>query len=669
MSPLTESFSRANVSSKPEGLAKKGSSKSKQRAHTVSGSELGGSADTDGDASRWAAPEAGRKGVRKAPVPISTRAQSSSRKSSGSESGSGEIDAAVLSPISDGSLEGKDGDQSGRRGSSASSPKFASQQIRQGIRNKNGLNAARGRASKKRQSLSNGTESLFNLQNQSLLSVSSGVTTSSGVSSGSNSTITQKSYDKACNIKRRQGKEKGKKAGDHKTLKKQKQSLYSNADFNVFQYMNPTGTASSLNVIQENMSTRSNSPTDDKIATGDGGSSSANEKESASEDEEHEEVEEKDDDTNIHHERLHSDSGISVRGSSPALSNSADKQHKSTLQEHEVSMLESESDSQDEGDIDAEIDHGKSRDKAEDDEDSEDEDGEEEDEEEEEQEDGDDDEDDEEDDEGSSAGDSGHKYGLEKVPYESYPQPYSHAHPDLESERLRERLRYQEEDLRQHILQNPQPQREIRFTGNPSNHSTPALAYAQPDYRYQELHEQMFPPTAPPPPPPMTYMPFHSMSASLPPYSQSQIAFPYGNPQPLNQDLAKVTVTGYELMARKLSEAQRDQEISEKPLFSPMYRKFERLNHRVLLHLQDEISEMEEELRQLDECIAQLSPGSLQQASRRSEARYGGNLHFNRVELLGRIYLKLGQYSEYCRIISVMCGTLTQGRSSAIVFQ
>jgi len=83
----------------------------------------------------------------------------------------------------------------------------------------------------------------------------------------------------------------------------------------------------------------------------------------------------------------------------------------------------------------------------------------------------------------------------------------------------------------------------------------------------------------------------------------------------------------------------------------PMYRKFEGLNHRVLLHLQDEIAELEEELRYLDECIAQCSPrdhaGRHHPASRRGDARYGGELHYRRTELLGRIYLKLGQYSKF----------------------
>jgi hypothetical protein len=82
----------------------------------------------------------------------------------------------------------------------------------------------------------------------------------------------------------------------------------------------------------------------------------------------------------------------------------------------------------------------------------------------------------------------------------------------------------------------------------------------------------------------------------------------------------------------------------------PMYRKFSHLNHRVLLHLQDETSELEEELRHLDECIAQITPrdaeGYAYPASRRGDARYGGEMHFKRTELLGRIYQKLEQYSK-----------------------
>jgi hypothetical protein len=117
--------------------------------------------------------------------------------------------------------------------------------------------------------------------------------------------------------------------------------------------------------------------------------------------------------------------------------------------------------------------------------------------------------------------------------------------------------------------------------------------------------------------------------------------------------MTKTTVVGYELLADRLAEVPKDKDDgagTEETNVIPMYRKFEQLNHRVLLHLQDEISELEEELRYVDESIAQSSPGaetgSSHPASRRGESRYGGELHYRRTDLLGRIYLKLGQYSK-----------------------
>jgi hypothetical protein len=100
------------------------------------------------------------------------------------------------------------------------------------------------------------------------------------------------------------------------------------------------------------------------------------------------------------------------------------------------------------------------------------------------------------------------------------------------------------------------------------------------------------------------------------------------------------------MLATKLSQSACKEDLPVKPL----YRKFEQLNHRVLLHLQDEIAELEEELRVLDEMIAQTSvtlpEKKVQPASRRADARYGSELHFQRTQILGRVFLKLDQYSK-----------------------
>jgi hypothetical protein len=78
-----------------------------------------------------------------------------------------------------------------------------------------------------------------------------------------------------------------------------------------------------------------------------------------------------------------------------------------------------------------------------------------------------------------------------------------------------------------------------------------------------------------------------------------------------------------------------------------MYRKFEALNHRVLLHLQDELSELEEHLQRLDRADTQArqTDRSIIPASRRAAAQAGGELQWHKTDVLGKIGYKLTQYS------------------------
>lgn len=274
-----------------------------------------------------------------------------------------------------------------------------------------------------------------------------------------------------------------------------------------------------------------------------------------------------------------------------------------------------------------------------------------------------------------------HGMALERMPPPRAPSPSSSTHGD----RYSRRLRRQEQALNEHVLQSPQPQRDFQFVGGPSPHP----GYAQPMYdpygrsaaSPASLHAAAQ--HAPLPGPPMSYYsPQHAPPVPYPPGYDRDTAmvarppmavangvappppFPYPpthppiyQQHPQEPDRETPTVVGYELLAEKLSRSskvKRDgSSSSSKPRGSvvPLYRKFEQLNHRVLLHLQDEISEMEEELRHWDECIAQSSArdvaGRIQPASRRGEVRYGSEAHHRRTELLGRIYLKLGQYSKW----------------------
>lgn len=117
----------------------------------------------------------------------------------------------------------------------------------------------------------------------------------------------------------------------------------------------------------------------------------------------------------------------------------------------------------------------------------------------------------------------------------------------------------------------------------------------------------------------------------------------------LQTDKPEESVAGYEQLALKLSSSPDGIDT-----LTPMYRKFETLNNRILLYLQDEISEIEEDLRSLDEADAQAytalsgnaDVGRPVQASRRREARMPSEIHFRRLDLLGRAFVKVGQYSK-----------------------
>lgn len=98
----------------------------------------------------------------------------------------------------------------------------------------------------------------------------------------------------------------------------------------------------------------------------------------------------------------------------------------------------------------------------------------------------------------------------------------------------------------------------------------------------RELHHPECPPPAPSPPPACrTALQPHVAEQSLAQHSQS--------------------LQGYELLASK---ACTGAESDDPP---PLYRRFATLQHRTLLHLQDTISELEAELKLLDEHIAHLT--------------------------------------------------------------
>ena len=114
----------------------------------------------------------------------------------------------------------------------------------------------------------------------------------------------------------------------------------------------------------------------------------------------------------------------------------------------------------------------------------------------------------------------------------------------------------------------------------------------------------------------------------------------------------ETALSGYGLLASKLSSIEGDASVPGLTL-PPLYRRFETLNHRLFLHLQDEIAELEEDLRRIDEAEADAQrmlslcgSSECMPASRRATARPPHGLEWRRIDVLGRIFTKLGHYSE-----------------------
>jgi hypothetical protein len=264
-----------------------------------------------------------------------------------------------------------------------------------------------------------------------------------------------------------------------------------------------------------------------------------------------------------------------------------------------------------------------------------------------------------------------------KHPTETAP-PRAPSATSHQSDPHARRLKQREQELANHILQSPQPYRDYQYGPEQPPYSYPPMPMYNPQ-GYSSASPAAVPAAVSSPPgwAPMPSFPVplaighaphqspeavhahpHPLSMRPPDGMLQHVPPPFpphaGQP-PLYQQhaplpiQARQTVVGYELLANELSGSSQSSSHGRKNLV-PMYRKFEHLNHRVLLHLQDETCELEEELRHLDECIAQMSPrdasGYAYPASRRGDARYGSEMHFKRTELLGRIYQKLEQYSK-----------------------
>ncbi|KAJ5095395.1 hypothetical protein NUU61_004751 [Penicillium alfredii] len=128
--------------------------------------------------------------------------------------------------------------------------------------------------------------------------------------------------------------------------------------------------------------------------------------------------------------------------------------------------------------------------------------------------------------------------------------------------------------------------------------------------------------------------------------------------------------SGYGFLASHLTRP-----IEEKDGFPPLYRRFENANHRVLLHLQDEISQMEEDLHTLDEyeemhriATAEQEGTKPMPASRRVDAQSQvySSLHYRRMDLMAALTHKTEQYNNALSAYSKVLQTLPRASEKDI---
>ncbi|PNY25733.1 Uncharacterized protein TCAP_04330 [Tolypocladium capitatum] len=123
----------------------------------------------------------------------------------------------------------------------------------------------------------------------------------------------------------------------------------------------------------------------------------------------------------------------------------------------------------------------------------------------------------------------------------------------------------------------------------------------------------------------------------------SNIAMSHAPPQSVlrpGYGAEKPPMSGYQLVAAKLVGGLGGGQVT------PMYRRFEALNHRLLLYMQADLADLENELLHLDMKDTIERGYGLVPASRRQERWGSSGLALQRTEILGQIGYKLCQYNK-----------------------
>ncbi|WPH00184.1 Hypothetical protein R9X50_00300700 [Acrodontium crateriforme] len=435
--------------------------------------------------------------------------------------------------------------------------------------------------------------------NPSLLSLLSSLTRTSDRSSGSNTTVTQRSYDRKTYERSRISNNMTRPKSSRKETSNDKHSRADSAD--VFKYMIDTSIANE----KEHHSSSLASPSSSQYSSSDAGSSedlgtpSSRSTFPSPTDTRSQSV-------NDMRQKFNSEFASSVR----CDSHSPDPSLRSRSKQASVS----------------DVDENGNEEKHDDDDEDEDEDDDEDDDEDEDQDDEEEEEEDQDDDEEEERRDL-------VAPLEVIQQRQRSCSRSSRPLSRPDNLSHQQDARRQHISyatnvqhdQVAEPMHNEKRSASTSSTGSERAAYAY----HMAIQQYQYPP------PPGGPFPG--------PIMNTQMIHPDHPPHaPDSPDVSQRTMAGYEMIAHELSD--RESQIST------VYRKFEYLNHRVLLHLQDELSELEEQLRTVDELIIQMDPalkeGKTTPVSRRGEAYCGGEIHYRRTSLLGRIFIKTEQYNR-----------------------
>ncbi|KAG6010541.1 hypothetical protein E4U21_005894 [Claviceps maximensis] len=125
----------------------------------------------------------------------------------------------------------------------------------------------------------------------------------------------------------------------------------------------------------------------------------------------------------------------------------------------------------------------------------------------------------------------------------------------------------------------------------------------------------------------------------------------------LASNIENMAPSGYHILARKLSGDVCGQTIS------PIYRRFDALNHRLLLYMQDEIADLERQLTSLEakDTVKRSYAGGVLPASQRQDRLIDSSLAHQKTEILGLIGYKLSQYNHvlasYCKVQDIPAPT------------